>query len=938
MGDEGFENSIAIVGMAGRFPGASNTQQYWENLCQGVDSVSRFTPEELREAGISESLISSPSYVKARGILEGVEFFDADFFGFTTREAQITDPQHRLFLECAWESLENAGYCPENYPGMIGVYGGTSMSTYFLNNIYPNQKLRETLGEYLIHIGNEKDFLTTRVAYKLNLKGPSLTIQTACSTSLVAICVACNHLLTYQCDMALAGGAAISLPQKSGYHYQEGMIFSPNGHCRPFDAQAQGTVPGNGVGIVVLKRLPDAMADGDHIYAVIKGYGINNDGLEKIGYAAPSVQGQADVVGSAIAMADINPETITYAEAHGTGTLLGDPIELAALTQAYRNYTQKSSYCAIGSSKSNVGHLIEAAGVAGLIKASLALDQLVIPPVIHFESPNPHIDFDNSPFYVNGHLTPWAESETPRRACVSSFGIGGTNAHVILEESPRRINNALESGPQLLVLSARTPHALQQMAANLGQYLKKHPDTSLADVAFTLQVGRKVFEHKLVLICRTIEEAIAFLLQPSKQVGCYSPESLEGKLYDLGQRWLTGETINWAELHQQEKRNRTPLPTYPFEKKRYWIDPLESNPAIQETPSLRTASEKKALSIEDIETTLLTIWKELFGTDCIGLDNDFYQLGGDSLLAIQIISQIKTQLGVPLKTQSLLESTTIAKLAREILRKLEASQGKTREVNTLPGIVKLRAGDNRTPLFLIHPIGGSVFCYRDLAESLQYRGPILGIQSAHLDTDAPPLFKSIPDLAAEYIQAVRTVQPQGPYRLIGASFGGLIAYEMARQLGDLGHTVVLLAMLDIVRPDDPSQHIHDDGDMLGLLIELFEGKPSDLRALSNQEKVTRLTTSMGLGKLPPSQQLRIFEQVKMYWQALMRYHPKPYFGKIAFFQAKERFSRNQDISLGKTWEELAKGGIDVHEVDGNHFTMIMEPNVRALSNQLDRYL
>ena len=437
---------IAIIGMAGRFPGAKNVDEFWQNLRDGVESISFFSEEELESLGIHKSVVRDPRYVKARGVLEDIELFDASFFGFNPREAEITDPQNRFFLESAWQALENAGYNSEIYEGSIGVYAGAgSFNTYFLNNLYPNHQLRESVGDFQLVIANEKDFLATRVSYKLNLKGPSMTVQTACSTSLVAISMACQSLLTYQCDMALAGGVSIGVNQKTGYFYKEGMIFSPDGHCRAFDAKAQGTVSGSGVGIVVLKRLEEARADGDYIHAVIKGSALNNDGA-KIGYTAPSIDGQAQAIADALAIAEIPPETVSYIEAHGTGTPLGDPIEIAALTQAFSLETKKKGFCAIGSAKTNIGHLDTAAGVAGLIKTVQALKHQLIPPSLHFEQANPKIDFANSPFYVNTKLSEWKAGKTPRRAGVSSFGIGGTNAHVVLEEAPS-VEKSGESRP-----------------------------------------------------------------------------------------------------------------------------------------------------------------------------------------------------------------------------------------------------------------------------------------------------------------------------------------------------------------------------------------------------------------------------------------------------------------------------------------------------------
>lgn len=503
-------DGIAIIGMSGRFPKAKNVAQFWQNLRDGVDCISFFSDEELQEAGIDPGVLTNPSYVKANGVLEDVDLFDASFFGFNPREAEILDPQQRLFLECAWETLEDAGYNPDAYRGLIGVYAGVGMSSY-LDNIYSNSQIVELIGDYQILLGNDKDHLPTYVSYKFNLKGPSVAVQTACSTSLVAVCMACQSLLDYQCDMTLAGGSSIAFPQKEGYFHQEGMITSPDGHCRAFDAKAQGTVGGNGLGVVLLKRLADAIADGDSIHAVIKGAAINNDGSAKAGYTAPSVEGQAQVIEMAQGMAGVEAKTISYIEAHGTGTPLGDPIEVAALTQAFRAHTSKRNFCAIGSVKTNIGHLDTAAGVAGLIKTVLALKHKMIPPSLHFVQPNPKIDFANSPFYVNNKLTPWETGETPRRAGVSSFGIGGTNAHVVLEEAPDARSFEASRPQQLLIISARTESALDTASSNLAAYLKSNPDLNVADVAYTLQVGRKAFDYRRMIVCQDTSDAVSAL-------------------------------------------------------------------------------------------------------------------------------------------------------------------------------------------------------------------------------------------------------------------------------------------------------------------------------------------------------------------------------------------------------------------------------------------
>jgi acyl transferase domain-containing protein len=499
---------IAVIGMAGRFPGAGNLLEFWQNLRDGVESITFFTDDELRAAGISSALLARADYVKARGVVRDADMFDAAFFGFNPADASVLDPQHRLFMECAWEALEDAAYDSGAYDGLISVFAGTSISSYLIN-LYANPAV--PVDVFTMIMANDKDHLPTRTSYKLNLKGPSVAVQTACSTSLVAVHLACQSLLNYQCDIALAGGASISVPQQTGYLFIEGGIQSSDGHCKPFDATANGTVGGGGVGIVALKRLGDAITDGDNIHAVIRGSAINNDGSLKVGYTAPSVEGQAAVIEMAQAVAEIEPETITYIETHGTGTFLGDPIEISALTQAFRSNTAATQFCAIGSVKSNIGHADAAAGVAGLIKTVLALKHKLIPPSLHFNKPNPQIDFANSPFYVNTKLAEWKSGAGPRRAGVSSLGMGGTNAHVIVEEASVREANAAGRPAHLILLSAKTAPALASASANLAAYLRAHPYANLADIAYTLQVGRRAFEQRRMVVARSAEEAAVAL-------------------------------------------------------------------------------------------------------------------------------------------------------------------------------------------------------------------------------------------------------------------------------------------------------------------------------------------------------------------------------------------------------------------------------------------
>jgi amino acid adenylation domain-containing protein len=546
-------NLIAIVGMSGRFPGANTVDQYWQNLTEGKCSFVPLKDEELRESGVPESMINDPNYVKVAYAVEDIELFDATLFQFTPREAEITDPQQRMLLECSYEALENAGYCPDNYDGLIGVYAGVGSMWYYMRNLTSNPEVMDSVGELRVSIGNEKSFASTMVSYKLNLQGPSVNVDTACSTSLVAIHQACQSLLSYECDMALSGGVCIDIPQKVGMLYKEGSIISPDGLCKPFDSDAKGSVKGNGAGIVVLKRLEDAIIDGDTIVAVIRGSAVNNDGSIKVGYTASSSEGQVEVIKEALQRAETDPRTIEYVEAHGTGTILGDPIEIDALSQVYGAATDAKGFCTIGSVKANIGHLDIAAGVAGLMKSALALNHKAIPPSINYTSPNPNIDFDNSAFLVNTEHRDWVKNqETPRRAAVSSFGIGGTNAHVVLEEPPLLESTESQRDSQLFVLSAKTKDALEGQIDNLARHLREQLDINLADAAHTLQVGRREYKHRAVVVGSNHTELADTLEQRNRALTLYSVQTESPNLYFLFPGQGAQHVTMAQDLYQQE--------------------------------------------------------------------------------------------------------------------------------------------------------------------------------------------------------------------------------------------------------------------------------------------------------------------------------------------------------------------------------------------------
>ncbi|MGD9971997.1 MAG: amino acid adenylation domain-containing protein [Desulfatirhabdiaceae bacterium] len=614
-------DAIAVIGMSCRFPGARNITQFWDNLKNGIESITQFSDQELTEAGVPPSQLHHPDYVKSGFILEGEDLFDASFFGYSPREAEIMDPQQRLFLETAWEAMEDGGYATEQYDGSIGVFAGSRMSSYLVNVMDSNALTLGDSADLQMLIANDKDFLTSRVSFKFNLRGPSITVQSACSTSLVAVHMACGSLFMGDCDMALVGGVSLNLPQKKGYLFQDGLVWSSDGHCRVFDAKASGMVPGNGVGVVLLKRLEDAVADHDAIYAIITGSAVNNDGSQKVGYTTPSVTGQLEVIREAQGISGVSPDSISYIETHGTGTVLGDPVETEALCRVFGEKTDKKGFCALGSVKSNIGHLDTAAGIAGFIKTVLCLKYGYLVPSLNYEQPNPKIDFRSSPFYVNTQLSPWQVNGYPKRAGVSSFGFGGTNAHVIMEEAPDRpVTSAPNSPLHLLTLSAKTKDALRQQIHNHCRFLENNPEALMEDVCFTANTGRYHFSYRFAAIGTSADDFHLQLCAATQ--GNSSPTLFQGHvgegrtpkvafdvpdnvfdhdllagiasdshtlqpLYHLSKSWtdkkelllflsalgklyVHGATIDWEGFYHNIKPHRISLPTYPFEHKRYW--------------------------------------------------------------------------------------------------------------------------------------------------------------------------------------------------------------------------------------------------------------------------------------------------------------------------------------------------------------------------------
>jgi acyl transferase domain-containing protein/acyl carrier protein len=586
---------IAVIGMACNFPRATNLDEYWSNLTNKVETIEEISLEQLLKNGVSQQQLNSPNYVKAVSTLENIEFFDAEFFGFAPYEAICMDPQHRVFLECCWQAFENAGVDPLTYGGSAAIFAGLAMNSYILEVLLKNPEFFKSVDPFQLLLGNDKDFLNTQISYKFNLKGPSINVNTACSTSLVAIHLARQSLLLGECDLAVAGGVSILLSNRNGYIHDKDSIVSPDGRCRAFDAEANGTIFGDGCGAVILKKLSEAIQAGDHIYAVIKGSAVNNDGSLKAGYTAPSVHGQRAVIIEALAASDLTPDQVTFIEAHGTGTSLGDPIEIDGLTQAYSCETGKKQYCPIGSVKTNMGHLNHASGIAGFIKSVLSVYHKKLPASLHYQKPNPRIDFLNSPFYVNTELLSLESKEGSIYAGINSMGIGGTNAHVIIGEAPgipARTTKQDSSRRHILVLSARSKAALDRKVEELIDFLKNNRDILLQDIAFTLKCGRHNFAQRAAVLCRSTEEAISILgagasvnfIENGAEVNL-EESPIESNMLNS---WLSGNDVDWLPLYEEDKKNESPrkipLPSYPFERRRYWIDPAKNESHQEQLP------------------------------------------------------------------------------------------------------------------------------------------------------------------------------------------------------------------------------------------------------------------------------------------------------------------------------------------------------------------
>jgi phthiocerol/phenolphthiocerol synthesis type-I polyketide synthase E len=914
--------NIAIVGMAGRFPGATSPAEFWTNLVNGVESVREFSPEELRAAGVPDADAANPSYVCRGADIEAVEQFDARFFGLTPQEARVTDPQHRFFLQCSWEALEDAGLVPAQFNGKIAVFASSSMSSYLFHNLQRNREFVTGGIDYPVLLGNDKDFLATRVSYKLNLSGPSMTVQSACSSSLVGIHFACRSLLDGESDAAIAGGVSITVPQTTGYVYKDGGILSRDGRCRVFDATASGTVKGNGCGIVVMKRLSDALADRDQVYAVIQGTAVDNDGNAKAGFTAPSSRGQAAVIRAALAAAGVRVADIGYVETHGTGTVLGDPIELRALSEAHVAAGSPPVGCALGSVKANIGHLDAAAGVVGLIKVALTLRHNTIPPQINFATLNPHIMLDAERYMITTSVL--RPAEPLRAAAVSSFGLGGTNAHCVLTAPPAEPAAGSYPAPAsgyVLPLSAENHETLRASARRLRDLLVRCPALRLADIAFTLRMGRTVMAVRHAVVAPGVDEAV----QALDRFLAGQPPAAE--LPSSAAAWVVGET-SLQTLGDFTTARRVSLPTYPFRTARHWVDPDDGLHVVSSS-----AGVGRLFAAGLVDELLAVLEKHLY-INGITLDDDYYELGGDSLAAVEITNEFRERFGVEVSLATFQSLRTAAEMARFLEAKRTASTAAL-TVGAVGMVEKLCDGKG-APVFIFPPAGGTNFGYYQLVRHIGNMSPfyalIFPFQKQHL-------FRTLRELAEHFLAAIRSVQPHGPYRLAGYSFGGSVAFEVALRLQRCGEEIKDLTMFDSHPPDAYIGHAVSERKVLAafliLLTAVFGAEP--VADSVNADSPASLDEALAGLRLPAGSVTTLGEYRKFFdvWKhnhaALRSYYPDRQFdGSLIFFRAAKKEGREllellQIKELDKTvWQAHITGALRIETVPGDHYTMFSD--------------
>jgi 3-oxoacyl-(acyl-carrier-protein) synthase/thioesterase domain-containing protein/acyl carrier protein len=934
------ETAIAIVGMAGRFPGAPTIEDLWRNLLDGVEAMRPFTDEELTEAGVPLSVARRPEYVAAGAPLEDADAFDAEFFGIPAHEARLMDPQQRVFLECVWAALEDAGRVPSRAEGRIGVFASTSISSYLINVLARAGEAAPGDVNYPVVLGNDKDFLATRVSYKLGLTGPSMSVQTACSSSLVAVHTACQALLAGECDAALAGGVSITFPQTSGYLYREGGIMSPDGHCRVFDAQAAGTIKGNGCAVVVLRRLDAALEDGDHIHAVIRGTAINNDGSDKVGFTAPGPAGQSEVICDALDLAGVPAADIGYMEAHGTGTALGDPIEVHALAAAHAEGGAPPERCFLGSLKANLGHLDAAAGVTGLIKAALVLREQTIPGQPTFSRPNPALGLDRLGYVVPQRTQP---ADRPlRAAAVSSFGIGGTNAHAVLAPAPQdaRGDRGPAQGAYRVLLSAADDDGLRESARRLRARVATDPGLRLDDVALTLAHGRTPLAVRTGFAAASMAELIEGL-------DAFLGGGDQAEADPVVGAWIAGDVDAIDRVGDLTQAQRVPLPAYPFRRTRHWVD------APQAPPS-REAQESAPLDGDALDRAIAVITSQL-GAE-IDPDQDLLDLGVDSMMLVEVVTSLREEFGVALPFSEI-EGLRTARDLAERIGQLAAPAEATVVAHPAKGpspsrdprfrrvLNKVRSGDGERNVFLIHPSGGTTFCYAEMARRLQGDHTIYSIG---FPFEAADELRGIRDMARAYVGLVRDVQPSGPYVLGGYSMGGNVAFEMALMLEAAGETVERVIMFDSLAPESYLACDEDEAALVDSFVSLLRRMFPDLRMPADTERrgvrdVLAALSGASLSAATLDELERFFDVWRLNVSALTRWYPDARMrADVLMLAAAERQGYEPTERLGvrviphEAWKRHMSGELTIVTTPGDHFSLFHDrANVEALAARYD---
>ncbi|MFI8829241.1 beta-ketoacyl synthase N-terminal-like domain-containing protein [Streptomyces sp. NPDC053431] len=902
---------IAIVGMAGRFPGADSVAELWQLLLEGREAVQPLDPDQLRAAGVPEPLLSDPAYVPYGASVSGMKYFDAGFFGMTPAEAASTDPQHRLYMELAWRALEDGGVPPG---GNVGVFASTGYADYLVQNLIPAKNLGGDI-PYSVRIGNQADFLPSRMCHLLNFTGPSVAVQTACSSSLVAVDAACTALTLGRCDAAVTGAVALRLPQPAGYVYSDGGVWSKDGHCRPFDADASGWVAGNGGGVVVLKRLADAVADRDRIYAVIRGVGVNNDGADKTSFTAPSTSAQVAVINRAIADARIPTSQIGYVEAHGSGTPLGDPLEVTALVKAYTAAGGLAPGCGLGGIKANLGHMASAAGIASLIKTALILHHQAIPPQINCSQPNPLLQLDSAGLVL--HDRPHTPATPLQAAAVTSLGMGGTNAHMILTATPPPTPRpAPNDADYPLFLSARNQADLHESAENLYRHLLTH-DVRIDDLAYTLARGRARFNTATLLRARTIGQAQEALRRYLAQPTAPTASQDDG---------ISEDALPHAV--------KIPLPGYPLHPEPHWISPPTTTTAAAPSGTTQGPSSDQQ-PVGNLQDQVVEIFRTYLGRDDLGPDDGFDTVGGSSLTAVEIVDAIADRLGPAIGLGRFVQLQTPRRVTEEIRTWVSG--------NLLdPSLIQLRAGTPGEEIFFIYPVNGTVFCYHKLIQNTTFAKPAY-VLAYPFDDPNPP--GTIADMAAKCIAEIQTVAPHGPYRLAGYSMGGNLAIEMAHQLQKFGETVTDIVMIDPLplyaypRPAIEIDYIRAAELTLSYFLNL-PVRPSDAKTVD--DVVASLRQPTWSHRTEETTHRFVSTLVSNAMAITTADQPPPIRADLTVLAATDRNNPVYDLVGIKnfppeTWQQHTTGKLTVVPLPGNHYTLYTDPeNFTRLTTAIDQ--